>query len=723
MDGTGRISGVNIPQRQAPASVSASTDSGIPAPRDTYASISSNPLNLIPAAAIRKMTAPEKMTHMDSASFFEKDPQGAFRLWTKIPCDDPDKMIPLRGKDGKDHLYFTSGEGSRVSLMGEDGVLQMQSDLPSRDRAGQIAYSAGRDTLYVRGGNGLYALDPGDGKVTAKLDFKRFGYDKCIFLNRDGDLLLATDDELKILDEQLKEKSSKYIGFRPDEIGYLKDGTLMCRDDRCPAHILVTGPDGSKVIEEHNARLNSTVFTDDGRLYFVRETVRNNNNSPREVVSYDPSTGKLAAFATTKNADCAAPLSDGSTIVFDDRLARPRLILYSPGGEPQWQWSYKKEGFLRQLLITTDEKTAYMVVDRYFDKSGTETERELYRLSLDRDSGLMGKIASTVTCGRKNDAELLYVSKGDGKTFIPGVFSDGRIVILQQDGIHLLSKDGREEKTYQSVEDLQKDLTPGAEIVSRGIKLGTSQGSNIKAESLFSYARSVYGRNNPSAYPMQQAGAEKFGFCETDRTLNIGSSADEALALQQMGLKDRQELQALQEGNSVLNFSLTKNIELPLPDSPGKARVCRQSIEVEIPGAGTKADRVSFGVRDPLFYSCVLPVSTGKRNFVFAATSDGILHWYDVQSGKERQIYDLGSGIKKIIAKDSTIFAVNVKNGVFALRPELEEGESLKGGPGLDGFNTKAAGDDAEIEDGGEFIAIGGVKLSKNPGMYKYLVS
>jgi hypothetical protein len=168
----------------------------------------------------------------------------------------------------------------------------------------------------------------------------------------------------------------------------------------------------------------------------------------------------------------------------------------------------------------------------------------------------------------------------------------------------------------------------------------------------------------------------------------------------------------------VLNFALKNQIELPFPGSQGKAQVSTREIRVELPAQGGKTATEHFQIREPLFYTTVLPVSTGKNTYVFAATSDGILHWYDAERRTERQSYDLGSGVKKIILKDNRIFAVNVRNGVFILEPALQEGESLTGKVTLSGSHLGVEDPSSTIVDEGEFVVVGGVKLSKNTQMY-----
>ena len=728
MDATNAAGGIpySRPQIQTVSFINPQ-DTAPALPADSFASVTGNPLPVSRNPALMKTgkhaAGPEKLPTVDSATLYFRDDKGNFQTISKIPCDDPDRMMAITGKDGKSHLYFTSGDGKIVNLMSEDGELEMQKKLPGKDSAGQLAFSPEHNSLYVRGGDALYCLDPDSGNVKATLPFQSFGYNKLIFIDKTGQLLFSTEGEVKTLDENLKEMGSVPVGFTPSRMQYLPDGSLLCCGNSSSPHVLISRPDGKSLFEEHNAKSDSTVVTEDGRVYFVRETSPYTRKNTCEVVSYDSSTGKVSKYTAKTNTRSVVPLKNGATIAFDDRLLKPRLTLYSPEGNPVWSWNYKKDGFLRQFFITDDEKTAYLALDRHHGQSGTETERELYRLPLKPERGGMDRLSEAVSStGSRNNAELVYELKGNSRDFIPGILNDGRIIIFEKDGIHLLSHDGREESTSGSLEDLLKALPRDAEIVARRIKLGSTQESDIPAgaDNLLRYAKDVYGGANPSAYSLTPGVSDSgtFPFSEKDCTLNIGKTAGENDALQHMGLKDAQELEGLLAGNTVLNFALKNQIELPFPGSQGKAQVSTREIRVELPAQGGKTATEHFQIREPLFYTTVLPVSTGKNTYVFAATSDGILHWYDAERRTERQSYDLGSGVKKIILKDNRIFAVNVRNGVFILEPALQEGESLTGKVTLSGSHLGVEDPSSTIVDEGEFVVVGGVKLSKNTQMY-----
>lgn len=645
----------------------------------------------------------------DRAALYEHNSDGSFTETSKVPCDNPDDIAEMKDTGGARHFFFTSGEKRKIHLLNEKGAQEMEIGLPGNEAAGQMLYSGREHALFVRTGDALHRIDPGNGQITATLPFGRFGYDRSIGLNADGELMLGSEKKLSVLDGQFGEKSSIELGFRPDTIESLPGGHLFCLDDSCPAKITVFSKKGEKVLEEQNGQLYSTIKGEDGNVYFIGGTSIG-RAKPTVLVRFNPATGDVLRAKGTREAESIIPLRNGMMIVFDDRLANPRFIAYDAEGKIKWNVSFEDPGFARQFFLNEDESKAYIVIDK--EKC---QERCLYEVDLREEPGMLGKMAgSLISAGAKKKPVHLYTEFSDHRGMTPAILDDGRIVIFSEKGIHLLDGKGQEIRQYDTSKSLMNDIR-GARALNRPYYIGS--GSDFREHDrrndlIISTINSMRAYN-PRIYeriPLERSlGCGTFN--EADHTLNWKGSIDENSALAAMSIKSIDEYRNLLEGvllDKTLQ-SLVIEDSVNISFAGGNVSLSRDKVNIETP-AGKK----SFQAENSSHFISALPVTTGRRTFVFAGTDDGMVYWYDAGKGRVCQRYDAGESIRKIVASEKSVLAVTTGGKVLVIEPKLDDDEKF--GARLD-LSTPEALNDAPgekvIEDDDNVI-IDGMKLEKH---------
>jgi len=692
-------------------------------PADSFAQSASRPQ--LPQLPLQKMNTLASVTPQnkgaalevkaDTAIIIEHNQDGTFSSTLKLPCDDPSKSVEIRDANGGSHFFYTSRDGHVISRLGQGGQREMEISLPGNEVAGQMIYSDREKALFVRTGDAVHRIDPELGTVTCTLPFNRFGFDRSIGLDRDGNLLLGADKKLSTLDGNMKEISSIDIGFRPDGIECLPGGHLLCLDDSCPAQIILFGPDGKKVVEEHDGTLYSTVMDEKNRVFFIGKNGIG-QSKPREIVRFDPSTGETLRFKGTKAADAIIPMKNGDMLVFDDRLAEPRFIDYDSDGRVKWNITFDDKGFARQFYLNEDESKAYMVMD-----SESCQERYLYEVDLKEESSVLDKaFGSLLSAGSKKKMKLLFTEHSDHRGMFPAVLSDGRIVICGEKEITLLDSEGKEIKQYSTSSELMKDLG-SQKPVNMPFYLGSGSDfrKNDKIDNMLVFSINAKRRDNDTLYQRIPVGQSLVGctFSECDKTLNWNSVIDEKAALSTLSMNSKDELDNLLDGvrqSSYFNWALSDHMEVPVGNAQtgniGSLMLQRERIDIDMNGK----DKTTFFVDKPSHFLTALPVVTGKRCFVFAGTDDGMVHWYDANNRKLRQSYDVGEPVKRIIAGNDTVYAVTDNGKILTIRPHLADDEQM--GLSIDFSSSKSAVEEyqkpAVIDDGSE-IDIDGIRLPK----------
>jgi len=692
------------------------------APADSFArsASASQPLpqmNVIASVPLQSQGAAGLPVKADTATVLERRGDGTFSSTLKLPCDNPSNAVQIKDANGDSHYFYTSDDGHVLNRLGEGGMMEMEIPLPGNERVGQLLYSEKDVALFIRTGDAVHRIDPELGKITDSIPFSKFGFDRSIGFDNDGNLLLGADKKLSTLDGNLKEKSSIDIGFRPDMIESLPGGYLLCLDDSCPAEILIFGPDGKKVVEEHDGSLYSTIMDEKNRVYFIGNTGIGQKNN-RDIVRFDPATGETLKFKGTKSADSIIPLKNDDILVFDDRLAEPRFINYDRDGHVKWNITFDGEGFARQFYLNDDESKAYIVVD-----ANKSQERYLYEVDLKEEPSLLNKaVGSLLSAGSRKQPKLLYTEHSDHRGMFPAVLGDGRIAIFGEKGISLFDSEGKEIKQYNTSTELMNEIG-SQKTVNRPYRLGSGSdfGKDDRIDNMLTFSINAQRRYNDTLYQRIPVGQSLGGctFGECDKTLNWNSVVDENTALATLSMNSSGELENLLDGvkqASYFNWALSDHIDMPVGNvqtgNIGSLSLLRERIDVDINGGNNKA---TFMLDKPSHFLTALPVVTGKRCFVFAGTDDGVVNWYDVNNRSLRQSYDVGEPVKRIIASNNTVYAVTDGGKILTIKPRLEDDEEM--GLAADFSSSKGAVDDpqkpAVVDDGAE-IDIDGIRLPKH---------
>lgn len=685
----------------------------------------------------------------DKATLLQPVEGGKFAETTKFPCDGPDMMMVVNDKKGESHYIFTSGDGRTISLMSKDGVPEIQVDLPGIEKAGQMEFSHKDGILFVKTDKGVHTFDP----FTLSIKDSLPEYHRRMTLDKNGDVVLAKGKTLKVLDSSLNEKSSGDMNFTPDEIKFLPDGTFMATDYNTMSSLLLKDKEGNRVFEKNNLKPNSTIVADDGNIFTVEAGIKGpGKESNSQIVRYEPETGKISTFIVPEDTDSVIPLKDKSFIAHDDLMSHPGLIKFDKDGKMEWNITFgepgtirknfplmgkaqpgKKPGtprsynFLRQTYISKDEKLMFLVL------AGSDDRSYLYKVDMEaggtsRDNA-PGKLSSRAA---SQEMKELYHIEGDNNAFIPMILDNGNIVIFEEQGIHLLSSDGKELKNYQSIDELKQDIS-GAESIAHRVNAGATGKSPLSAdkETVLKEIVNIYGEANPALYTSKIPGkkVDELGFSSKDSTLNFSGETDEKSALEILGMNGK-ELEDFQKESALLNFAFAETIDVPLTENPGleKAVVSRKSISIRHDASSGNRDGL-FNTDGPGIYSTILPVTMGSGNILFAGTGDGILHQYDMNSGEQIQSYDLGASVNNLRVVDGNkILASTAGGGVFCLEPRLNEGEKIEGEIHFSDLNTRVStggdamkGEKVVINEDTRVVTIGGVQLPIKGHKHFYL--
>jgi hypothetical protein len=688
-----------------------------PAPGGAFALAQTGAVSLPAQPSLQALPPPS----VDRAVLYEHNSDGGYTATSKIPCEKPEEIVHTGRAGGATAYIAVADDLHRLIGISAEGTVQFQIEMSGRNRYSSLHYSEKEHALFVRTTTGIIRCNPDSGAIEAQKDLDFWGSFNCTDFNDDGDVMTSSDQKLLVLDGMLNEKKSTDLGIRPNHVRSLPGGYTFCLADNCPAQAILLAKNGTKLIEEHKGGLYGNAVRDDGKAYFIDTVCEYGRSTARRIVCFDPSTGKAESFKTTKDCEALQPLKDGSLMVFDDRLAKPRLINYSGDGKVQWNTTFDSNGYLRQFHLNKDETKAFVVFDR-----DSKQERCLFEIDLSVKPDFMGKVTgSLLSKGAARVPKLLYTEHSNHRGMTPAVLDDGRIVICEEKGIHLLAPDGREIRQYGTSTELLRDLN-GAPCSTKPCYCGTGSDfkkdekvENVLVSAITSMRSSNAGMYQPPSIHKDMGG---FTYNPNDCTLNWKSSLDEQSALKAMGICDENEFASMLEKQLVdpsMYGMLLKNTdgqllaEMPLGDGitpqKGSVKIERNSLTVEIPGR----DIQKFIVGEPSHIITALPVSTGKKDFIFAGTDDGQVLWYDLQKNRLHQAYDAGEAVAKITLSGTQINAITAGGRVLSISPATTEGELLA--------TAVKAGTSADSGDGAteavikedDFIVIDGLKLER----------
>lgn len=639
----------------------------------------------IPAPPSAPALSPPQDEYAPGARIFVPKQGGEFQRTTLIPADDDPPMLRRVGPDGEPRRAFTSEDGTKFHQMTEAGKVEFTLDVP--DRVGQFLVDPAHGRYVLRTGQRLVSVDAASGQVLAEKPFGSFGFQRRMALAPDGQLMLADERTFSVLDRDLKAKESYDLDFRAD---LLKDlGLVQVLGDQTWGKIAVVSPGLKPLGLSGEARLDSLVAAPDGKVWFVEGTIR--DGKPLKVVSYDPLTGESGGFRATPDAGYVVPLQDGRILVYDDRLAAPRVSLYGAEGDEQASFTMGKDCYLRQFFVTHDGRQAYAVTDRYADHG--PTTRVLSRMDLSKGSeGLGGWISDRL--GLDRPAEEIHRTVDE--PFIPCVLDGGRVALLKEKGVEVLGEGS-------GLQDLAAFARSGPRPAAARIQVDSTTDRAI-AGGLRDYIEAAAMRFDK---PLPQEG-DGWAYSARDAALHRTETVPGADALRELGLAGEQDYLKLTQARTLFNTVLQDRV-VPFPGVPGgKVEVGTRSARTWLPG---QAKAREIEIREPRYFTTALPLQVAGSPCLALASSDGMLSWHDLQSGTEQK-FDVGSKVVGLMAGRDRLYAVAEDGRVLLLRVPVQPGEELLAPPE---FQVQGAPPEAAppIQEGVDSVLIGTVRLPR----------
>lgn len=597
---------------------------------------------------------------------------GGFVRTRKVRCEQELSV-------GGDHYVQAGGS---LGKLDETGGVQFRYAVPQGERIGDVVHDPVHGRLYVKTGKCLLSVDAKTGQECGRLDFDGTNFSRSLLVKRDGTLLLADGKTLQTLRPDLTEAERRDLPMAPESMSELPDGSLYLLDDDVPGHILILGPDGRPRLDLGEVRLYSPCEDGHGNIWCVTEEVR---DKPK-VVRYDLSRGEARTYEVPQETSTAVPLDDGSFLAFDDRLTHPRISHYSSDGACARHTTFGDPGHLRHFAM--DDRHAYVVVERYFDDS-RPSERALYRFELSSPGGLHHRLGVLFAPFAQDDATLLHTSRGQQRSFVPGALADGRIVLLEEEGVRLLSPDGRETGHWGSLEDAEKAVGP-LPIVSKSRRLGVHVDPDL--------APALEKEDEPEGAP--------------DATIGFSEPVPGADALREIGVGDVQGYERLTRRNELINFALRGEVDLEITDG-ARATVTRKQIFLEWnDAAGQRRDACYSAPRDDA-YVTALPVRIGNRPCLAVGTERGFLSWLDPMGPRDLQSFHAGGPIDTLDLVDGDTIRAVTSDGTVMLFPlSLQPGESATT-PQPPPAAPHAEAGRVELEP--ERVIIAGVAITRQP--------
>ncbi len=626
--------------------------------------------------------------------------------------------------------------------------------MPGKETVAEMDYAQKEGVIFVRTGREICSVDAFTGKLKNSRTLGMSGYGKKMAISGDGELFIADGNRLRIFDGALNEKSAEDIGFTPDTVRFLPDGTLMAEEENLKYSLMLKDARGKRVLDKRNLHIHSTIVADNGNIFTVEAGIPGaKGGKDSQIIRFEPGTGQISTFRVTENTDCVIPLKDGSFIAYDDLLSNPRLVKFDENGNKKWNITFEDPGtirqhfiqgggvptakkagpakswhFLRQSYVSADDGKMFLVL------GSSDNNAYLYKIDLEADGSSPDKAPGKLSSKAASlEIRNLFQIKGDDNAFIPMFLDDGKIVIFEEQGIHLLSPDGKELKRYDNIDDLKREIS-GNETSARRVNTGPSSKKELRGgkDAFLKEVESIYGEKNSALYTTKINGPkiDERGFGTSDSTLNFRGEGDNKTALQITDMKDGKELEKFKNDSKLINFAFAEGIDVPLSNNPGldRAVVKRNSISIKQEPALGKGDRLIL-IDAPEEFSTILPVTSGEGNILFAGTTGGMLRQYDMNTGEQKQSFDLGASVVNIgVAGGRKIIAATAEGGIFCLEPKLEDGEKLEGEIRFSDLNTRVSTGGEEhksekvvVDTDTRVVTIGGVQLPIKGNKHFYI--
>lgn len=550
-----------------------------------------------------------------------------YEVTRKVPSADRDRVLLTRDVRGE-HVLLVPGRED-VACLDDDGTVRWRNRLPSGESVLKLHADPSRNRMLVQTETSLLALNADTGAQERAASFGKVNDSRQILVRENGDIALTENNALRLLDGDLDDRApARNVGLSPHQLVETGSGALLMLEDGYPSHVLVLEDDGTPKIEQHDIALHSFATDPHGNLWMID----GGRSDTKNVLRLDAADAHLDCFAVGSDTRAVVPLRDGSFITLDDKLAKPALNVHARDGQRTLRFTFPRDGYLRQMHLSSDERSAWAVLDHYDDTK--PSERTLYRLDLTPPSGLERLLPA-----RK--ASRVYTSIGNGKqaVFVPALLSDGRIAIIKDGGIETLDAAGQPLKTYSSPRQMRED-TPLAKICSRRVSLGNTP--------------------DPDAPPSIAALVEQL--TANRRKASNDSCLDFPMAAgsQDLGVLSALTSEALENGP--LDLVLRDEVRLPFPNG-GTA-----TLESHRATAETAEGTATFETDENERYTAALPLRLEGRPVLAAGTSEGRLHVYDVATRTDT-VFSVGAPIAHVGLDRGAIRAVASDGRVLVYRP------------------------------------------------------
>ena len=542
-------------------------------------------------------------------------------------------------KTGRQELAFVSPDGKKFTVMKKDGSVQFEHRVPE-ERLSEFWHVPEQNVYYLRSHETIEALDATTGEVKGShaFDGKDLYYERTV-VAENGNLLVSRHEGVVELTPEMKVRKIHKVpfdsGISAAKLEKMDQGHVLVRGD-FDYELGILWRDQVVLLSKDDGR-DSVTVDDHGRLWTAEGRIREERGGAK-AVCFDPATGNINSFRTTKEMGAIIPLHDGRLLVHEDELADPRIRVYGPDGELLKKIHLGKgERYLRDFHLRHDQSAAYAITDHYPDDG--PTRRELHRIDLEPESGVggfLGRLSTSVGLGET--AEVVYETRDE--SFIPLILDDGRMVMFKEESIDLLSPEGKIQNTVSNLRQLEPEIA-GAQSAIRGLEFDLDGATSTVDETLGGGLRDyLEGANRRFGYetaaePAKEVGLEGWTLSEADSSLQLSTrvKADEALAA--MGLDDNQDYQELIKSGTLFQTEFYERMTT-FPGLPGsKVAIGTDKATVYIANFEEVDERTAHAERGDYFTNA-MPLNVGGKPHLVTGSKKGKLTWHDF-SGERTQ--------------------------------------------------------------------------------------
>lgn len=575
----------------------------------------------------------------------------------------------------RQELAFASPDRMKFTVMKHDGTVRFEHSLPNRGLS-EFWHMPKQNLYYLRSDETLEAVDATTGEVKGSHTFDGSIYYERACPAENGNMLVSRKEGIVELSpelEILKTHQLPYDDYAEAKLDKMDDGHVLVRGNNY--QLGVHWRDNFVLISKDDG--NDSVTVDDhGRLWTAEGRIWEKEKGCK-AICFDPATGEIKTFRTSKETGAILPLHDGRLLVHEDRLADSRIRVYGADGESLKKVHLGGDCHLRAFHLRHDQKAAYALTDHYDDHG--PTIRKLQRIDLEPDTGLsgvLGRLSTSVGLGES--AEVIYQTTDE--EFMPLALSDGRMVMFKKKSIDILGADGKIEKTVANLRELEPEIA-GTQSAARGLEFDLRGADSTVEETLSGGLRDyLEGANRLFSYETtantaKPLGVEGWTLSEADSSLQLSTrvKADEAMAA--MGLADNEDYQQLLNSGFLFKTEFYERMTT-FPGLPGsKVAIGTNEATVYIAGFEEVDERKVFAGRDDYFTNA-MPLNVGGQPHLVTGSKRGMLNWYDFSGDRTREhSFNVGDGVAGLMIKNNRVYAVTDSGKVAVLNvngPKIE---------------------------------------------------